>query len=251
MTAILMIFDYHQNHDDYLEGARFDLQYITEWLLLLDLKIYILTDIIDYQHDHRTIVYQVHSTDDLITCLYDITKVISKRLFFYYSGHSYPTNEFLLPNLKHQSFNIIKDVILKYEDVLMMMDCCYSNSILFLLPFKWVTNRFKINNYNQIDDYDNQIILITSSSDQERSASTKYGSVFTRCFINYLHLYKNKKLLNLINMIDSINQMMTTQINQTISVYASHHIYPLLPVWIYPHHLNVIYHPYYPILLIQ
>lgn len=93
--------------------------------------------------------------------------------FIYYSGHSKNEN-LILPNNALISLDFFRDM-LKSEETFLVMDCCEGG---INLPFILHENLFRL-------EYDtsfikSEMICISSSLDNEKSITSRTGSLFTR-----------------------------------------------------------------------
>ena len=80
------------------------------------------------------------------------------------------------------------------------------------------------------------LLLITSSEKHEKSVATVYGSIFTRYLFKELEkIDKNRNLTTFIENISINIRKMYTGYPQTVSVYSSYVIDPILFTWIQSH----------------
>lgn len=154
-----------------------------------------------------------------------------ERNFIYYSGHGIQ-NALIMPDRGLLPLKTFRDVILgemsSTAKVFWIMDCCNPNGL--HLPFQLKNNRFYLSNQEPIF-VKQQIMLITSANENEKAVVTGSGSLFTRFFLQ--HLIGNE--VNLIKIIKSISKSIKsiqTKHSQTISVYSSYIVPPLLPMWV-------------------
>lgn len=178
------------------------------------------------------------------------------KLIIYYSGHGIK-DSMVMPDRTLLSFVNFRDNILQilnpYIEIFWVLDCCNPNGL--HLPYKLEGNTF-ILSPSKIECISQPILLITSSEANEKSIATKAGSVFSRHLFRLLTLlnsddktvtlslkpsgryrlniptYKNRNLRRLIGNLASSIRKMHTGYAQTVSVYSSYFIDPILWMWI-------------------
>jgi hypothetical protein len=191
---------------------------------------------------------------DSLTLLNSLNRILSldipdNKLIIYYSGHGVK-DSMIMPNKSLLSFIDFRDHVINllkpYVEIFWILDCCNPNGL--QLPYKLTGNTFALSS-SQIKFVTQPILLITSSESNEKSIATKFGSVFTRHLFRILNqlnidmdrkfkkrisipIQKNRNLRRLIgNLTSSIRKMGTGYI-QTVSIYSSYVMDPLLWMWI-------------------
>lgn len=239
-NAILIGFEYTVNS---LIGTMADLTQAYKWCRSFGCVINILTDI-----NHDRLINAMHVKDSR-TLTDNIVKILNKgipdgKLIIYYSGHGL-NDSMVLPDRTLLPFVDFRDIILNniqpYVEIFWVLDCCNPNGL--HLPYKLEGNRFVLSP-DKIQCVTQPILLITSSEAKEKSIATKTGSVFT------LHLFrlltslnaehntdviptsKNRNLRRLIGNLRSSIRRMYTGYEQTVSIYSSYVVDPILWMWI-------------------
>lgn len=178
-------------------------------------------------------------------------QITDNKLVIYYSGHGIK-NAMVLPDGKQISFLEFRDYILNNispnVEIFWILDCCNPNGL--HLPCKLVGNKFEILT-TDVEYVAQPILLLTSAEPYEKSIATPTGSVFTRHLFRILTLMnyddnvvtvkaktahvphqKNRNLRRLMgNLMTHIRGMDTGHI-QTVSIYASYIMDPVLWMWV-------------------
>lgn len=266
IKTLLIGFEYTSNC---LPGAIIDIYHAYKWCKSWPCQINIITDIQSIKDED--ILYEAVSNniteDDLITFYDDVDKNIIKvkvdliqaiehiligscsKLIVYFSGHGVK-DSMVLPDGSLLSFIEFRDTILSMlnidTEIFWILDCCNPSGL--HLPYKLGDNIFKLST-SQINCITQPILLITSCESNEKSVATKYGSLFSRylfyflTIMNYndINLYKdnfnipiknNRNLRRLIGNLSSSIRKSHTGYKQTVSVYSSYIIDPILWMWI-------------------
>jgi hypothetical protein len=180
--------------------------------------------------------------------LYDVPS-----LLVYYSGHGIiPMDRrfgfdqletfFLLPDNSTISPLLIRDMIVKAcpssVEILWLMDCCHCSSL--NLPYKFFKDKFLLNiKKGNTDNYfpPQNIILIVSSSQHEKSITTWKGSLFTYEMVTLIR-NKIRSFAEIESYLtESVSQPQLTShnqiITQTISIYSGHPLPLKIWDWVY------------------
>lgn len=267
-TAILIGFEYTFNS---LTGAIIDLYHGCKWCESFDCNVHILTDIklIKDQDNLRNAVERKIADSDLLEfydnilnktlvnnrhdLLTNIIQILSRgipdnKLVIYYSGHGVKDSmvmpdRTLLPfiDFRHNILNILNISV----EIFWILDCCNPNGL--HLPYKLERNSFTLSS-SKIECASQPILLITSSETNEKSIATKLGSIFSRHLFRLLTIlnntdqppkktiiiptHKNRNLRRLIGNLGSSIRKMHTGYEQTVSIYSSYVIDPILWMWI-------------------
>lgn len=227
----LIVDDNQHNHSGKHSNQHIDYQNINLSINkdIVDTGIY---DFVNYINNHA---YKISNANEFKTTIETVLKKASKssKLLIYYSGHGRESN-ILLPDHDMISYFTFRNLCTMYTpnttSIMFIMDCCNINGM--NLPYKLTDTQFKLNQSGVVHFTDRNILLITSSGDQELSMSNKYGSVFTRLLIPELML-QQKKPSTITYLIDKLSEdiINATMIKQTVSAYASYAIPDIVPFW--------------------
>lgn len=260
--AILIGFEYKKNK---LPGTIIDIYHASKWCNSFNCTTHILTDIDVINSDdilnaavlrkiagedllrfdpQRTII---NDTDGLLEALTTILHNISEtKLIMYYSGHGMK-DSMLLPDGSLLSFVQFRDHVLaninSNVEIFWILDCCNPNGL--HLPYKLKGNSFVLSPC-KVQCILHPILLITSSESNEKSITTKLGSLFTRNLFRLLTVMnedgqvnddivpncRNRNLRRLMGNLSSSIRKMNTGYVQTVSIYSSYVIDPVLWMWI-------------------
>ena len=271
-TAILIGFEYSHNR---LSGTIIDLYYAYKWCKSWDCDVYVLTDMEHVMHpeilqmainmgivDEDIISFYdsissrrviVHNISDILQSISKILcsgSVLDNKLVIYYTGHGV-TDCIVVPDTSHLLLTDFRDCVVNglnpSVEIFWILDCCNPNGL--YLPYKLENNTFILSS-SKIEFMSNPILLITSARDNEKSISTKLGSVFSQHLFRILTLlnkshefnidsehiliptFKNRNLRRLIGNLSSSIRKMKTGYDQTVSIYSSYIIDPILWLWI-------------------
>lgn len=263
--GIIIGFEYHD--EKILPATIIDLYIAHNWMKTFMNDIYILTDIkkindIDicnnaisekyisddiFSFIHLNNIHIINNSDDLIENIKNIIiKHSHDNLVIYYTGHGInasillPNNDlFVINNLKY----LLCELLSNYSNIFWIMDCCNPNAL--YLPFYFNYDHWELRD-DKIEYITQPIILITSSEEYEKSLATKCGSLFSKTLfkilkdmndienINPMEIpVKNNRNLN--RLLANIKSSMFKNVynhNQTISLYSSYAIDPILWLWI-------------------
>ena len=256
--AIIIGFEYKKNT---LPGTIIDIYHAYTWCKSFSCNTHIFTDI-DHIKDIESINIAINKgivTKDILTFLKHfqfksenmiknknvintkedfISKICSaqgkfdNKLIIYYSGHGLDES-IILPSGEHFLFKDFRDMIIqkldKFVEIFWILDCCNPNGL--YLPYKLTNNMFKLSS-TKIQCVTNPIILITSSEMNEKSIATGMGSIFTRNLFKYLTNMKNRNMQILVNSLRIEMNKIKTGYMQTVSIYTSYVIDPVLWMWI-------------------
>lgn len=231
VLALLIGFEYKIK---ILPGTYNDLQQAKVWCKSNKYDIYVLTDI-----DHFNDAIMINNESDLVTMIKNILNKDVNKLMIYYSGHG-ESESIKLPDNNLFSFDKFKNLILSllnpYTEIFWILDCCNPNGL--NLPYKLINDKFKLILDKNTKFALQPILLITSSQADEKSVTTKKGSVFTKNLFDLLSTanaysrIKNRNLPLLIKTLISDIKSLETGYNQTISCYSSYLSDPVLWMWI-------------------
>lgn len=265
VTAILIAFEYKS-----LPGAIVDLYNVYKWCEKFTHDIQVVTDIKENKHhkvfnnidvsdenlysfyDRIQNLTVVKNADDLLSFIKYI-KVPDNKLILYYSGHGVKNEDcfLVLPDQSLISFDMFKQKILSNLhiqcEIFCILDCCNPNGM--NLPFKLNNNEFNLSKKN-IQPITQLMLLITSSEEDEKSIATFKGSIFTQQLFKllneidenyipervhkriYIPSKNNRNLNRLLERLTSRICKIDTGYKQTVSVYCSYNIPPVLWMWI-------------------
>lgn len=250
--AILIVFEYEHKP---LTGAIIDLYHAYKWCKSFNCKINVFTDI-EYIKDssileaafEKNIVeddimtfyenidskYIVNNSSELLSELNNILDISKdNKIIIYYSGHGVENNA-IMPNKELFSFisfrNKLLDLFDSYTEIFWILDCCNPNGL--NLPFKLKNNSFELSS-SQIECVTQPILLLTSSNSNEKSIASKFGSIFSKSLFTFLsNIDTDRNLTNMINSLSNEINILQTGYTQTISLYSSYVINPVLWMWI-------------------
>jgi hypothetical protein len=243
--AIVITFQYLINQ---LPGALLDLQCAYNWCNGFTNNVVVLTDI---RSDDIANKILVNNAVQLLTALdRTLEQHKEQRIIIYYSGHGVRDN-MLMPDQTVLPFIEFRDCITNsaplYSEIFFILDCCNPNGL--HLPYKLHNNHFVLSSA-KVECVTQPIILITSSDAHEKSVTTKTGSIFSNLLFSMLSEMNQRKDVivrdtrtivpsiinrNLQRLSDSLtNNMrkMETGYDQTVSIYSSYVIDPVLWLWI-------------------
>src|SRR3972149_6883713 len=268
-TAILIGFEYTFNS---LTGALIDLYRAYKWCTTFGCDITVITDIErvnDISKLDQAVKLKITGEDllnfyDSIPLKFIIKSgsvfmetimstlssgIPDNKMVIYYSGHGV-RDSLVMPDRTLVPFvdfrNNILDSLDPYVELFWILDCCNPNGL--HLPYKLDGNAFVLSS-SKIECVSQPILLISSSEANERSIATKHGSVFSQHLFRLLTrlntdvkiinkksitipLNKNRNLRRLIGDLTSPIRKMHTGYAQTVSIYSSYVIDPILWMWI-------------------
>lgn len=267
-VALLIGFEYTFNK---LPGAIVDLYHANKWCESFNCDIHILTDIGNNNELQNVINHKIAEEDILnfrnqekivvgnsVDLLMNIIRIIKggiydDKLIIYYSGHGVK-DSMVMPDRTLLSFidfrNNILNVLDPYIEIFCILDCCNPSGM--HLPYKLVSNEFVLSP-TKIECITQPMILITSAEADEKSIAISLGSVFSRHLFHILNRLaikniisevkvdnekfiipnnKNRNLQRLIGTLSSSIRSMRTGYEQTVSIYSSYVIDPVLWMWI-------------------
>ena len=264
VIATLIGFNYAEQKE--LPGALLDIVAASKWAVPFVSKINVLTDKID-QDNLESDVKEFYKKQKItivkngIGLLDEVRRILKddpdKKHIIYYSGHAIH-NFMLMPDDSYLPFHDFRKCICNILNddahVFCILDCCNPSG--FSLPYILSENRFLlVKNHEYGTKFCTQpFLLITSANTNEKSAATKYGSIFSKYLFelltdmnSYTALYKNLEIpleinRNLHRLVCNLNSKIKNDHrdwNQTISIYSSLLIDPILPFWIGNNPINV------------
>lgn len=266
-TAILIGFEYTFNT---LSGTIIDLYHAFKWCTSFNCNIHVITDIIkvadpkylDYIvqknivdegilrfNDRLKSKFIVNNKDNLLGSLERILKYENpdNKLIIYYSGHGVK-DSMVMPDKNLLLFIEFRNKILQhinpYTEIFCILDCCNPNGL--HLPYKLNNNNTFLLSSSKIHCIKQPFLLITSSDANEKSIALKSGSLFSRFLFRILHEMNqdikfnhkqipnniNRNLRRLIGNLSGLIRSMQSGYSQTVSVYSSYIIDPVLWMWI-------------------
>jgi hypothetical protein len=156
------------------------------------------------------------------------------NLFFYYTGH-FKEGNIILPNQSLISLEGLTKILTKYSEVISIMDCCNGG---ITLPFNCHEKVYRFENENFVKA---KIISFASSLENEKSLTSRAGSLFTR---NILSILSDDKL-NIYQILEKIKKTIIFN-NQTANISSSypslHYIFP----WVYSFpNISISQNPYF------
>lgn len=147
------------------------------------------------------------------------------RVIFYFSGHS-SNSKILLPSDKEISFENIKNNLIsitkKTSKIFCIFDCCNPPNLNLEYEFKSDFVRNFCNVY-----VDRNLLLFTSSREDQKSNMKISGSIFTKYIFSNLNLRSFKEIIKEVN-----KQIKNEKIDQHMNIYSSHRITPIVWNWL-------------------
>ena len=188
-----------------------------------------------------------------------LTEALSQdeRVFIYYTGHGitlptrYPGQPLrggcLMPDytvwLMEDFLTLLVERCRNHQSLVCWFDCCGMGDI--LLPYRLVNGRFRLDQTTERTAKRStaDILIMTSTSNDEKSVASSFGSAFTRTLIRLLSSgtkpihpdYTSGSTRSLPTLIEQTNGAVTALKvghQQTINVVASLPIRPELPSWL-------------------
>jgi len=157
----------------------------------------------------------------------------NNNLFLYYTGHS-KNNNIILPNEALISFDRFTNILSKYIEVICIMDCCNGGII---LPFICHEKVYRFENEKFVN---NKIISFASSLENEKSLTSKTGSLFTKNILTIL----NDDKQNIYQILEKIKKTFILN-NQTANISSSYPLQYIFP-WFYSYpDISITKNPYY------
>jgi len=220
---------------------------------VIDLKI-AEPDILSFYERIPSMTIVRNRTSLLRSLIRILENVSDDKVIIYYSGHGVK-DSMVMPDKTLLSFinfrDTILDILQPYVEIFLILDCCNPNGM--RLPYKLNNNCFTLSTHipNDIECVSQPILLITSSESNEKSIATKSGSIFSRHLfriltqfnkefnnddssapISLIPIHKNRNLRRLMGNLMSSIRRMHTGYTQTVSIYSSYIIDPVLWMWI-------------------
>lgn len=255
LVSILIGFEYTT---DILPATSGDLNIMHNWCRKFCDHVYTLTDIVidencgirDTDLHERHNIVPVNDGESLHD---ELRRIMEQhrcdRLILYYSGHGV-SESLILPNNTVLPFITLRNYICRYTDIsteiFCILDCCNSSGM--MLPYELCNNHFMLRRYGDIKFTEHKILLLASCRQDEKSVATDHGSLFSKWFIEYmtelnrpfrlrpgnvyLPPHANRNLENLAGKIRGQMYRLRSGYHQTISIYGSQIMDPLLWLWI-------------------
>ena len=184
----------------------------------------------------------INTSSELLTGLDAVLlNIPDNRLIVYYTGHG-NTDALVMPNRELLDFITFRDKILSKvttnTEIFWILDCCNPTGL--HLPFLLERNNFVLSSA-KISCVAQPILLIISSNSQEKSVTTDTGSLFSRYLFQLLHTLnntnatisaRNRNMRRLLGNLTGAIRKMHTGYTQTLSIYSSYIIDPVLWLWI-------------------
>lgn len=253
--ALLIGFEYNNNS---LPGVIIDLYRANKWCESFNCDVHIITDnkILDgltnrytseyintmtERHDDNTqfikksMLNVISNRNDLCTSIKKIFNDATPtdgKIIIYYTGHGIKESLIapdgsLLPFVDFR--DIITDNASPYAEIFCILDCCNPNGM--HLPYKLVNNQFVLSSY-KVECIKQPMLLITSSEMHEKSIAKRSGSIFSHYLFELLSTLTNRNLTKLLLSLSNSIKKIDTGHPQTVTIYSSYVIDPLLWTWI-------------------
>lgn len=159
------------------------------------------------------------------------------RVIVYYTGHGMDQS-IMLPSRILFGMSQWRDSIVERcvptAEIMWITDCCYPSSL--ELPFKLASGRYRYQN----STYHPRQQIIAFSSSEEKSVSTRQGSIFSRALFNLL----GRRTVYLPAIASQLSDRLTQDQKQTnclqvIGIYASNPQLEFLWSWLIPRNVLV------------
>lgn len=237
MTAILIGFQY-----DDLFGTVYDLYYAYKYMMALDFKIHIITDVKEVKesyghlyHDVDEKFYSFLKDSVIITNAKQLSEEINKikitgPLFFYFTGHGVKEG-ILCQNKTIFPFTEIRKIIdqpLSFA----VLDCCHAHSL--FLPYYYSRERPRLRNIKDSIFSVGSIYLFTASREDEKAKGETYGSYFSKTFFTFLYqcLQGNRKF-NIASFLFDLNRQAIKYGIERYAAYCSLPHLESLPLFLF------------------
>lgn len=256
-VALLVGFEYNTNS---LPGVIVDLYRANSWCELFDCDIYIITDNkicvsldSDYNKEYldtmlnkeldeeEYLKFKTRATTNVVHSKLDISNTIIKILnnsvsdgktIIYYTGHGIQES-LKMPDDSLFPFVHFRDTIIQnlssYNEIFCVLDCCNPNGM--HLPYKLINNQFKLSS-SKVNCIKQPMMLITSAESHEKSIAKRSGSIFSCHLFRLLTDVNNRNLKRMLGLLTSSIRKMETGFSQTVSIYSSYILDPVLWTWI-------------------
>lgn len=183
--------------------------------------------------------YEVNTALELYDVMINIDYTMLDNLVVYFTGHCEMNSVMILSNGEKVSFmkirNLIVDKTSEMVQILMILDCCNAGNL--SLPYTFEENEFVLRDLSS--PVSKTIIYISSSLSGESALSSTNRSYFTK----YLMKLLNNNIISIPTIIENIQNSLddrTRKREQTINIYASFKIAPILWSWLLPYSSNII-----------
>lgn len=194
----------------------------------------------------NTRVLKVDSKELMISYIESFELILESRILVYYTGHGDPIDQdgngdssMRFPNGDRYPLSNLRDLIAKNVDVsaeiLFILDCCYSGGL--MLPYRLSSGgRFKLDSLEK--PAVPLILCLSSSGVGQRSMAVVEGSIFTKHITAALTSgIKNLQTLTKVILSKTISEGVNDE--QTMCVYCSYPITPIIYTWITNPNINI------------
>lgn len=233
VVAILIAFHYRS-----LPGALHDLDHAARWCARFHCHTHILSDkfdtLVQFPDLEETTQHVVTHRKQWSNTIDKILATVSDKLVIYFSGHG-REESMVLPDNTYVPFvtlrNSVSQSIPQSCEVFWILDCCNPDGM--HLPFRLQQNQFRVSS-RKISCVPQPMLLITSCEPHEQSVALASGSIFTRYLFQQLVKLdnSNRNLRRFMGTLASAIRTLHTGYAQTVSIYASYIMDPVLWLWI-------------------
>lgn len=237
--SIIIGFEYVKGTLDYLSFVEKDIEMMIDMVKRVSTKTIVITDVVNfYTPESNTYVYKVFKREDLDTILSQLGINEEPRIIVYYTGHG-EEQGIKMPNKTIYPFIEFRDVVTSgctdANEILFILDCCHSGSL--LLPYRFTDKGvFKLENIDAVALPN--IICISSSESTQKSMAVEVGSFFTRNLVKAIN-GGVKSMMTLSKMMMSRSISDGTREEQTMCIYSSYPINPVLWTWVTNKNINI------------
>lgn len=246
--------------DHEIQCTLYDIFRIYDFYTSLGYPCYVLTDLANFGFDkniYNTIlrnhvdqklidfIDQIKRTPSWYKYTYDYSTLKTNILglpkfdlcITYYSGHGRKRGIELPAGdiLNYVSFRTLLSDRIK-DELIMIMDCCHVNNMGLLYGYEDNMSRCYFSTIEDIHTvkFSKPYVLIIASSDtSQKSAANRYTSLFTKYLLEYLNMNEQRSFKSLIEYIHANVAGHDTQNNQSVKIYSSNNIYPIVPSYLF------------------
>lgn len=244
--SIIIGFEYKNSVHQEIPGTQYDILRMYHIMSHFSDQICIITDINKFDSDiidnikkiddltvniDDKLLYKYQEKDDFIEKLNNISLDINTDIIcLYYSGHG-EKGLIITPEDNDGIESTIFIDIFNKSEIFIIFDCCHPSTL--SLPFKLNNNKWKLQDEYKVRK--NNILLLTCADEdnEEKAVSSRYGSIFTRIFFNYIKksLHSNRNLSHIVHKIMLNIYEERNKYIQNINFYSSKYVQLILPIW--------------------
>lgn len=174
----------------------------------------------NYIYDKKGLLYKLRSIEK------------ENFVIVYYTGHA-STDGIKLPSGEiFPFFDFKKELIsLSKLEITILTDCCYASGMRLNYKLSKEGKGFFFEESKE-ENYPQKVIIIASSQYNEKSASIKHSSLFTKYFIEFLEQNESRLFVYMLDYINNNIYSYTTN-KQQVNVYCSRIILPMIDTYLF------------------